>query len=99
MNRSETPHLAGFTQAEALEAAMTKGSSQHEHDLRDLIRVGDFLAPEMHRQGGVDEAASAIREWADDDVEMLAEAETLARDQHHDYSAEILHRARVLAAA
>jgi hypothetical protein len=53
----------------------------------------------MHRHGGVDDAASAIREWADDDVEMLAEAETEARKQHHDSSAEILHRARVLAAA
>jgi hypothetical protein len=99
MDRSETAHHAGFTQAEALEASLTEGSSQHDHDLRDLIRVGDFLAPEMHREGGVDEAVSAIREWADDDVEMLAEAETVARDQHHVYSAEILHRARVLAAA
>jgi hypothetical protein len=99
MKRSDTPHPAGFTQAEALEAALIEGATQHEHDLGDLIRVCDFLAPEMHRHGGVDEAASAIREWADDDVEMLAEAETEARKQHHDFSAEILHRARVLAAA
>jgi hypothetical protein len=99
MNRSETAHPTGFTQAEALDAMLAEDSSRHDRDLRDLIRVGDFLAPETHRQGGVDAAASALREWADDDVEMLAEAEVVAREQHHDYSAEILHRARVLAAA
>jgi len=40
-----------------------------------------------------------VREWVDDDVEMIAEAETVARDEHHDDSAEILRQARVLAAA
>jgi hypothetical protein len=99
MKRSDIPYPTGFTQAGTLEAPLTEGSSQHDHDLSDLIRVCDFLAPEIHRHGGVDDAASAIREWADDNVEMLAEAETEARKQHHDYSAEILHRARVLAAA
>jgi hypothetical protein len=52
----------------------------------------------MHRTGGMDEAASAVREWVDDDVAMIEEAETIAWHQHHDYSAEILHRARLLAA-
>jgi hypothetical protein len=84
MKRLQTPHVAGFTQAD---------------DLRDLVRIGDFLAPETHRQGGVDEAASAVREWAEDDVEMLAAAENIARHQHQDDSAQILHRARVLATA
>ena len=71
---------------------------QEASDLRDLVRIGDFLAPETHRQGGVDEAASAVREWADDDVAMIAAAEDMARHQHRDDSAAILHRARVLAA-
>jgi len=99
MKISDTPHPAGFTQAAELE--LTEAERMHrqqDRDLRDLVRIGDFLAPEMHRQGGVDEAASAVREWADDDVEMIAAAENIARHQHRDDSAEILHRARVLAA-
>ena len=68
-------------------------------DLRDLVRIGDFLAPEAHRPGGMHEAASAVREWAEDDVAMIAAAENIARNEHQDDSAEILHRARVLAAA
>jgi hypothetical protein len=93
MKRSETPQPAGFTQAEGANIRR-----EQVDDLRDLVRIGDFLAPEMHRHGGVDEAASAVREWAEDDVEMIAAAERMARRQHQDESAEILHRARVLAA-
>ena len=40
----------------------------------------------------MDEAASAVREWADDDVDMIAAAEKIARRQHQDDSAEILRR-------
>ena len=99
MKRSDTAHPAGFTQAEDLELTVAERRRRQEaSDLRDLVRIGDFLAPETHRQGGVHEAASAIREWADDDVEMIAAAEDMARDQHRDDSAEIFHRARVLAA-
>jgi hypothetical protein len=65
--------------------------------IRDLVSLGDFLGPEIHRMGGIDLAASAVREWADDDVAMIEEAETIASNQHRDYSAEILHRARLLA--
>jgi hypothetical protein len=94
-----TPHPAGFTEAEELElTGAERKRRQQASDLGDLVRIGDFLAPETHRQGGVDEAASAVREWADDDVEMIAAAEDMARHQHRDDSAEILHRARVLAA-
>ena len=100
MKSSDTPHPAGFTKAEAPESSVVEITRREQvDDLRDLVRIGDFLAPEMHRQGGVDEAASAVREWADDDVDMIAAAEKIARRQHQDDSAEILHRARVLAAA
>ncbi len=100
MKRSDTPPPAGFSQAEQLEAMTAAGGPrQHETELRDLVCLGDFLAPELHRQHGAEEAASAVREWVDDDVEMIAEAETVARDEHHDDSAEILRQARVLAAA
>lgn len=99
MKISDTPHTAGFTQTEELELTEAERMlRQQDSDLRDLVRIGDFLAPETHRQGGVDEAASAVREWADDDIEMIAAAENIARHQHRDDSAEILHRARVVAA-
>jgi predicted flap endonuclease-1-like 5' DNA nuclease len=99
MKRSDTSQRAGFTEAEAFESTgAERMRHQQADDLRDLVRIGDFLAPETHRQGGVDEAASAVREWADDDVAMIAAAENIARRQHQDDSAEILHRARVLAA-
>ena len=99
MKRLKTRKPDGFTQAEELEStAADRIRRQQASDLRDLVRIGDFLAPETHRQGGVDEAASAVREWADDDVAMIAAAEGVARHQHRDDSAEIFHRARVLAA-
>jgi len=99
MKRWQTRKPDGFTQAEELELiAAERMRRQQANDLRDLVRIGDFLAPETHRQGGVDEAASAVREWADDDVAMIAAAEDMARHQQRDDSAEILHRARVLAA-
>jgi hypothetical protein len=69
----------------------------HADEVRDLVSLGDFLAPEIHRVGGIDEAASAVREWADDDLAIIEEAESVALNQHRDYSAEILHRARLLA--
>jgi hypothetical protein len=93
MQRSQIRQPSGFQRAEALE------SREQVDELRDLVRISDFLAPEMHRRGGVDTAASAVREWAEDDVKMIAAAERIARRRHHDDSAEILHRARVLAAA
>ena len=99
MKRSKTRKPDGFIQAEELDLTVAERMRrQQASDLRDLVRIGDFLAPETHRQGGVDEAASAVRDWADDDVEMIAAAEDIARHQHRDDSAQILHRARVLAA-
>jgi hypothetical protein len=100
LRRTETPSPAGFDRAEAIDASVAEGDPrQHEGELLDLVGMGDFLAPEVHRHGGVDEAAVAIGEWADHDLKMIAEAEAMARAEHHDDSAEILHRARVLAAA
>jgi hypothetical protein len=100
MRRSKTRKPAGYTQAEALEStAAERMRRQQADDLRDLVRIGDFLAPEAHRQGGMHEAASAVREWAEDDIAMIAAAENIARREHQDDSAEILHRARILAAA
>jgi hypothetical protein len=100
MKRSHTPHTRPpdeFRRAAAAEP-MVRRSRRAAEELRDdLVSLGDFLAPEVHRTGGIDEAASAVREWADDDLAMIQEAETIAWNQHQDYSAEILHRARLLA--
>ena len=98
MERWDTLPPAGFTRAEELEAMARPGDRPHDTELRDLVSLGEFLAPELHRRTGADAAASAMREWADDDVEMIAEAEAVARYQHRDDSAEILRRARLRAA-
>src|SRR5262245_43285149 len=97
--RSQIPEPSGFARAESIEPRVVQAHPDQTQDLRDLVSIGHFLAPEMHRHGGVDEAASAVREWAEDDVEMIAAAVRLARRGHPDDSAAILHRARVLAAA
>jgi hypothetical protein len=94
--RSQIPRSSGFERAESVQARVVEKQTD---DLRDLVSIGHFLAPEMHRQSGVDTAASAVREWAEDDVDMIAAAEAMARREHDDDSAEVLHRARALAAA
>ncbi len=93
MKRSQIPRRSGFSPAE------TPETGRQADELDDLVRIGHFLAPEMHRHGGVETAAAAVRDWAEDDVEMIAAAEVVARRQHEDDSAMILHRARILAAA
>jgi hypothetical protein len=100
MKRSDISQPGGFTEAETVDSTVAQRMRrQQADDLRDLVRIGDFLAPEAHRPGGMHEAASAVREWAEDDVAMIAAAENIARHEHQDDSAEILHRARILAAA
>ncbi len=86
-----------FRRAAAAEARVRRSRRPADELRDDLVSLGDFLAPEIHRTGGIDEAASAVREWADDDVSMIAAAEAIASNQHRDYSVEILHRARLLA--
>ena len=84
----------GFDRAEELEAIVVEDPGRpHEEEVRDLVCLADFLAPELHRDAGGDQAAEAVTEWADGDPQLLAEAEFVARDEHHDESAEILHRA------
>lgn len=98
--RTQTARSSGFERAEGIQSRVAlKAPPEQTDDLRDLVSIGHFLAPEMHRHGGVDTAASAVREWAEDDVDKIAAAEVMARRQHDEDSAEILHRARVLAAA
>jgi hypothetical protein len=39
-----------------------------------------------------------MKQWADGDPALLAEAETIAHREHHEDAAEILHHAHDLAA-
>ena len=90
----------GFNRAEELEALVVEDPTRpHEEEVRDLVCLADFLVPELHRDAGAEEAAEAVTEWADGDPFLLAEAEYIARDEHHDESAELLHLAVEVASA
>jgi hypothetical protein len=90
----------GFDRAEELEALVVEDPTRpHEEEVRDLVCLADFLVPELHRDAGAEEAAEAVTEWADGDPSLLAEAEDIARVEHHDESAELLHLAVEVASA
>jgi hypothetical protein len=63
----------------------------------DLVSLATFLGPESHRPDGVERAAIAIKQWAESDPVLLAEAETIAHREHHEDAAQILHHAHDLA--
>jgi hypothetical protein len=69
------------------------------NDTGDLVAFAAFLGPELHRRGGGDRAAVAIKLWAESDRALLADAESNALRRHHSEAAEILRRARRLATA
>jgi hypothetical protein len=84
---------AGFARAEAIEAlALDDSDGPHAAEVRDLVHLAEFLAPELHRAAPTD-APDAITEWADGDAGLLAEAEHVARSEHDDEAAELLHQA------
>ncbi|MGI8797509.1 MAG: hypothetical protein ACR2IR_13150 [Acidimicrobiia bacterium] len=90
----------GFDRAEELEALVVEDPTRpHEEEVRDLVCLADFLVPELHRDAGAEQAAEAVTEWADGDPSLLAEAADIARDEHHDETAELLHRAVEFASA
>ena len=91
---------SGFDQAEELEAIVVDDPNRpHEEEVRDLVCLADFLAPELHRDAGAEQAAEAVTEWADGDAGLLTEAEGIARHEHHDESAQLLHIAAEVASA
>ena len=61
--------------------------------LGDLVSLATFLGPELHRSDGAQRAAVVMKQWADSDAALLAEAETIAHREHHEDAAEILHHA------
>jgi hypothetical protein len=99
MGRNPDRKGAGFDQAEAVEALIEPVRYDHATEVRDLLSMADYLAPEVHRDHGAEEAAFEIAEWAERDVDLLAEAERLARRHHHVDSAQILHLAQDFAHA
>jgi hypothetical protein len=89
----ESEHITGFEQAEVVDALVVEDHGRpHEEEVQDLVHLADFLAPELHRAASTD-AAEVITEWADGDPGLLSEAETIARQEHHDESAALLHQA------
>ena len=73
------------------------GERRRGNEIGDLVSLATFLGPELHRPGGAQSAADVMKQWADGDAGLLAEAETIAHREHHDDAAKILHRAHDLA--
>ena len=69
----------------------------HGSLIGDLVSLATFLGPELRRPDGPERAAVAIKQWAESDPAVLAEAETIAHREHHEDAAEILHHAHDLA--
>lgn len=65
----------------------------------DLVSLATFLGPESHRPDGAERAAVVMKQWAEGDAALLADAETIAHREHHEDAAEILHHAHDLATA
>jgi hypothetical protein len=100
MEGNRSSPRTGFDDAEQLEAVVVEDRlRRHVDEVRDLVRLADFLAPELGRQGGPDAAAAAVTEWADGDWTLLAEAEGIARGEHHEWSAQLLAHAVEVATA
>jgi hypothetical protein len=97
--RAAPDPTSGFDQAETLEAIVVDGPGDHDEEVEGLVALADFLAPELHREQGIDPAAEVVSEWAGGDPDLLSDAEKRARRQHHDESAALLHRAAEFATA
>ena len=69
------------------------------NEIGDLVSLATFLGPELQRPDGAERAAVVIKQWAESDAALLAEAETIAHREHHEDAAQILHRAHHLAIA
>jgi hypothetical protein len=69
------------------------------NEIGDLVSLATFLGPESQRPGGAERAAVVMKQWAESDAALLAEAETIAHSEHHEDAAEILHHAHDLATA
>jgi hypothetical protein len=75
------------------------GEGRRGNEIGDLVSLATFLGPELHRADGAERAAVVMKQWADGDAALLAEAETIAHRERHEDAAEILHHAHGLATA
>jgi hypothetical protein len=91
--------LGVFEPADRTPDGSLDGERRRGNEIGDLVSLATFLGPELHRSGGGQRAAGVMKQWADGDAALLAEAETIAHREHHEDAAEILHCARDLATA
>ena len=75
------------------------GERPRGNDIGDLVSLATFLGPESRDPDRAERAAVVIKQWAESDTALLAEAETIAHRDHHEEAVEILGRARKLAIA
>ena len=73
------------------------GEQRRGNEIGDLVSFAALLGPVLDRPGGADRAAGVIKQWADNDPALLAEAERSAHREDHEDAAAILHRAHDLA--
>jgi hypothetical protein len=91
--------LGVFEPADRTTDGTFDGERPRGNEIGDLVSLATFLGPESHRPDGAERAAVVIKQWAESDAALLAEAETIAHRERHEDAAEILHRARKLAIA
>jgi hypothetical protein len=89
--------LGVFEPADRTPYGSLDGERRRGNQIGDLVSLATFLGPELHRPGGGQRAAGVMKQWADGDAVLLAEAETIAHREHHEDAAEILHHAHDLA--
>jgi hypothetical protein len=89
--------LGVFEPADRIPDGSLDRERQRGNEIGDLVSLATFLGPESHRPGGAERAAVAMKQWAESDAALLAEAETIAHSGHHEDAAEILHHAHDLA--
>ncbi len=86
-----------FEPADRTPDAGSDGERRRGNEIGDLVSLATFLGPELQRPGGAERAAVAMKQWAESDAALLADAETIAHRGHHEDAAEILHQAHDLA--
>jgi hypothetical protein len=89
--------FGAFEPADRTPEGSLDGERRRGNEIGDLVSLATFLGPELHRPGGGQAAAGVMKQWAEGDAALLAEAETIAHREHHEDAAEILHHAHDLA--
>jgi hypothetical protein len=80
-DRAEIVHEAGEVERE------------HRREVLEVEGMAEYLAPEVERGLPAERAAEAVAEFAEGDEDLIEEAEVVARREHHEAPAELLHDA------